>query len=712
MASQFDVNIRTTGDTSGAEKVEQSLERVEQKAAAANTGAAPGASAPLDRSSYNAQLEREASIRQQILGTEAEISAKETERLALQERLTSLTTQRQILIDVETERVQALAAGDSERAGALAADLQLRQLSLQLQTSGNLAEEEALTIARQRLAAEAEIAAAQEAQAGASLLAGVNIGKARNEAITLGRELASGAGSGRTLSALLGSFGPQIAIASIAVFALVKNFGKVQEVIQAISDGIQGISGKDMAAAITKADEFGIAMRKAGEESSTQLSAGIQRLQDELLILTDKYREAVLANDDKLAASLQEQIGAKKSLLDFDRFSLDIAKATEGIEALKARDIKAATDARREELALQKEGFDLDRQFKQARDAGLSDSERLTAYSSRIDEIKGKLQGLGIAADSPNAAFNKSIGLADEQRNEILKLAIEWQSLGGKVGEVSERIGEVKEKTDALGQGVIANFLDPRGDAEKTAENLKKVKDQAGQLSRTLKDAKDPTSVFEKFLLDTIANGKSSIAVIQQMQAALKQLFATQAAAPKAAIPPPGNPNQNPNQSPGDYLKPGENLLPVNPGPSPTAKLDNEQTGAGGNLDQSLNALQQELDQRNQQLEQVTPVIQNQIPEAIGKSTDTITTGFSDLQSALADGTGKVQSSVQDAAGKIGPLFEPVATSIGTDIPAAISAGTTGVVAAVNAATGAIAADFARQIGNISLRLGAVERGG
>ena len=37
----FDVNIRTTGDTSGAEKVEQSLDRVEQKAATANAGGAP-----------------------------------------------------------------------------------------------------------------------------------------------------------------------------------------------------------------------------------------------------------------------------------------------------------------------------------------------------------------------------------------------------------------------------------------------------------------------------------------------------------------------------------------------------------------------------------------------------------------------------------------------------------------------------------------------
>ncbi len=222
MPSSFDVNIRTTGDTTGAEKVKQSLEEVkaEQESANAAAGAAPGSTVAIDRGSFDAQLEREAALRQQILGTETEISAKEAERNALQERLASLTTQRQILIDLELERVTALAAGETERAAAIESEINLQKLSLQIQTSAKLSQEEALAIASARLAKEAEITAAQEAQAGAGLLGGVNIGKARQEATTLARELATGSVNTRTIGSLAGSLGSLLGVAGIAAYSL------------------------------------------------------------------------------------------------------------------------------------------------------------------------------------------------------------------------------------------------------------------------------------------------------------------------------------------------------------------------------------------------------------------------------------------------------------------------------------------------------------
>ncbi len=451
--ADFDVNIRTTADTSGAEKEEAALEKVAEARDRANSGGGGGGRTGPSQADLAYQQQSEASARR-MLETEEAINQKEAARIALQERQQSILIQRQALVSSEVEALGLEAAGESEHAAALQAEIAERRLALQLQQSTNLTEEQSLVLARQKIQAETAItaakveqAAASTEQAGVNLLAGASLAKARNEAITFGRELSSGASTGRTLSALLGSLGPHIAVASIAVFALVKNFGKVQEFIQGISDAIQGVSGTDLAAAITKADEFGIAIRKAGQESSSSLSSNIERMGDELTQLTNKYREAVLANDDETAASLQEQIAQKRSLLEFDRFALDIAQATETLEARKAQAIQEAADARRREVEIQREGFQLDQQFREARDAGRSEAERLSEQRTRIGEIRTALEGLGIAADSPNDAYQKSIGLADTQRNAVVKLAIEWQKLSTQV---SKGAADQQKESEAL----------------------------------------------------------------------------------------------------------------------------------------------------------------------------------------------------------------------------------------------------------------------
>lgn len=220
--SSFDVNIRTRADRTGVQETEQDLDRLKAKAAATPVAPGPGltgeAGAKNDREI--AALERKIALNHQILSGEIEASTVDAERLANEERRAGVMAQRQILVDLETEQLQAQAAGETNRVAVLEEEINLRRIALQIQTSTGLSEDEALTIARARVVAEAEITAAQEAQGAASIFAGAQIAKARNEVITLLRELVSGAGTARTLGALLGALGPALGISGVAAFVV------------------------------------------------------------------------------------------------------------------------------------------------------------------------------------------------------------------------------------------------------------------------------------------------------------------------------------------------------------------------------------------------------------------------------------------------------------------------------------------------------------
>jgi hypothetical protein len=697
--STFEVNIRTTADTSGATEAEAAIARVKKEAEAANAGGAgtsglAGAAAVANDTEIVALQKEQAATMQAILSGETAISAEKTAQTAAQERLASLTTQRQILVDLELEQTQALAAGDTARAAGLEAQITLKQAALQLQTGAQLSEEESLTIAQARITAEAEIAAAIAAQSEGSLLAGVNIGRARQEATVLGRELLTGGNTTRTLGSLLGSLGPYIlaaAGASVAFYEALKGVNALAQTLGVTLSG--GLDPETVAKEITALDKLKQALADIDKQSFKDLSAELDKSGQKITELTDKYREAMaqtngllepfLHTNQNLQLSLEAQLAAeveRKSLLEF---SANVAQALETLEAEKTAELKNQQEVLKAVIALQNEGVQLAQKFKEAEQATLSDQDKLDTYKTRVEAIKSAIEGYGVSATTAHEAEQKTLdpAIPQAQKNEIIKLATEWTNLGGEIVKTQAQVNAFNAQTAALRQTILTS-TDVVA-VQKAADELKKLNDQATSITKL--PAPSPSQGLEKFLLDTIANANSSTAQINQMKSALAQLYLEQAAAPKPFIPPTGPapefanlPNQN-----------GEVIVPA-AGPA-AAKA------AGPSLDQSLDALQQKLDQRNQEIEAVAPVIQTDIPKSIDDTTSAITKGFDDISVSL-----------QTVVPAIAPLFAPIATSISTDIPKAIQDGTDQLTAAVVAGVGNLSANFSRQADDLQKQINAL----
>jgi hypothetical protein len=94
-----------------------------------------------------------------------------------------------------------------------------------------------------QVVAQKESVVAVEAQAAASSTLGINMGKARAEALVLGRELATGTVNMRTVSALIGSLGTALTFVGLGVFELYQGFKSAED------------SSKEAAKAVAKMGE-------------------------------------------------------------------------------------------------------------------------------------------------------------------------------------------------------------------------------------------------------------------------------------------------------------------------------------------------------------------------------------------------------------------------------------------------------------------------
>jgi hypothetical protein len=458
MAEPYNVHITTTADETGAKVVKEDLRDIREESDAINAGGAQplkrGVDYNVSSAEYNAT--RRAEMEAALTAEERSAAAVETERLAIEERRASLVTQRQIIADIELEQTQAAAAGDTQRAAILEIELNIRKQALQLQISAALSEEEATAIATQRVAAEAQITfqkqlqllASQEGNA-STLASGVNLGKMRIEMTTFAREAASGASTARTLGALVGTLGPTLGIAGLAAYVIYENFHKVEGAIQAISDGLSGLSGKGLAEEITAADKLRFAIQDAEKQSSEQLSNNIEKAARDLTLLTDQYREALLSGDAKASADLLKKIAARQQELDILHDQQSITHALETIEAAQTAEIARRHEARKRDLEFQKEGTRLGREFQQASAAGFTDEQKVAADKERIGNIRAELQQLGVTAETAAGAYDKSIGPGDaERQNRIKQLAVEWEKLGTSIDAVAKKLAD-QNKSDA-----------------------------------------------------------------------------------------------------------------------------------------------------------------------------------------------------------------------------------------------------------------------
>ncbi len=105
------------------------------------------------------------------------------------------------------------------------------------------------------------IAVEAEAVSRASLLSGINLAKARNEAVTFVRELSSGAPTARTLGALLGTLGPSLIGGALAGLFLKNAIDQVATETEKVT--------KELDKTGQKVVELGIKWREAAKEASS-----------------------------------------------------------------------------------------------------------------------------------------------------------------------------------------------------------------------------------------------------------------------------------------------------------------------------------------------------------------------------------------------------------------------------------------------------------
>ncbi len=128
-------------------------------------------------------------------------------------------------------------------------------------------------------------ATAAEKAANNALFMGANLGRARQEAIVLARELTTGGNVTRTLGSLLGALGPEIAVAAVGTFALYQGFkGSRDEALKLIE--------------IT--DKLGAEIEATGKKQQDSIKA-VTKPED-----VTKVAETAIAEYDKVHAKNQE----------------------------------------------------------------------------------------------------------------------------------------------------------------------------------------------------------------------------------------------------------------------------------------------------------------------------------------------------------------------------------------------------------------------
>lgn len=678
-----DILFRTTADSAGAEQVERDIARVREEVGgispvpSALSGGAPEAAA-----------------------TQAELTA--------QERISSIITQRQILVDLELEQEQALAAGETERAATIAKTIELRTISLRLQTSAQISEDEALAIARARITVEAQISFQKELQIAATnegnastLLTGVNLAKARNEATTLTRELASGAPVSRTIGALVGALGPQLGIAGLGAFLLYENFDKVEKVLQSLANATQGVT-ENIHASMLAVEEQRQSIAKAEGESAAQLEADIKKTSDELVLLQYKYGAALETGDAKTAINLQKQIDGKKQLLDIQRQELPFAQADATLVAEETDQIKQQQEERKKDIELQKQSAQLDEQFKKVLDESFSDTAKLDDYKTRITAITDELSRMGIAAASPNDAYQKSIGLADSERNGVVKLAIEWQKLVGEQDKVNTQLADEAKKRGEVAQKIQEEMValqlkqkDLYLELATTTDPAKKlaIQQELEQLNlkllveQKIKAASDAAAASGKEWTD-----KESTLLRNQLTPALEHELAIL-----------------------------QKLVVIDPFGGWQAKIDaligsmNKLGTQGAILAQGFGDIASRWNQPSPDLFGPSPNLfpgqQNQgtnqteieaLKTALAQAQADVTKSVGEVGKASTDGLGEIKAAADKARDAIGPAFQPVADAISTDIPKAITDATGAMSKATSKAITGLNEAIQRQIDDLS----------
>ena len=349
-------------------------------------------------------------------------------------------------------------------------------------------------------------------------MAGVNLARAKQEAIVLMREIAAGNIRASTLSSLLGSMGTAFTISGIAAYSLyqildsaahkslllaqetrkqtdelVRQLTTWNELAQAASDFGDVIKlGEKIEPELTKASQkleefrnkelgafklladsiasqwsgipgYGPHPFQEGKDKQTDSQASALRsltveaaawietaqqaadawqnlklgpLDDAItkqgaLVDEAKAKYAALgAEVHKLAVGNLDDTGTAKLVADLkklDETGKNIELQTKRLDELTKTATKLSTETDKVAEALKK--IDL---------GELNNPQKLEDFSTQILGIQARLLELGVAAESPNEALEKSKTITAEVRQEVIKLIAEWAKLLGLIVQTNQ----------------------------------------------------------------------------------------------------------------------------------------------------------------------------------------------------------------------------------------------------------------------------------
>jgi hypothetical protein len=356
-----------------------------------------------------------------------------TEAEALAQARTILQMERRVIMETEIEAADARIAGNPALAVKLEREADIRTRALGIQRALNVSTEESIVLAE-------KLVLAQEASAVATNTMGINMAKAKTEALVLGREMAAGNVRASTLSSLLGSLGTTLTIAGIGAYELYETVSHVADEVVALSNEYKKQTNE-----IEKQVSAWLDLAKAAGDAGDTLKLAqkivpdLQAMQVKLADFRAKELEQWRGWGDALEGVLRSSLNAALSKIPSyiglagGVGSLGISDKTLGQTAAE----DAAEQARQlaaGQLAAANSAVDVSKRYaaEVARIGELMPREQITIYSQKVNELQAELDVL------------------DTKRGNSVKDFENWEKKAAELNLYKGRLEEAGDAQDKL----------------------------------------------------------------------------------------------------------------------------------------------------------------------------------------------------------------------------------------------------------------------
>ena len=321
--------------------------------------------------------------------------------------------ERRVIVETQIEAAEARLAGNPALAAKLEREADIRARALAIQRTLNITTEESIVLAE-------KLVLAQEASAVAANGMGVNLGKARAEALVLGRELAAGNVRASTMSSLLGSMGTTFTIAGIAAYELFHGISSAVEQSEKFKKDVDAVV-KGIGDAVTETARW-------ARESETI---------GDTIKISDKWTVELAQVELKMAEFRARQLGFWAGFCDsmitmFARAwnviatKLDIgvgSNVTGPFQGLKNEEVVKAEAAAKDAYRLASEALEKSQQARNEWAKALTDpAAGMAAYGKKIEELKTKLAGIDRSSLQGEKLFNVTLHDLDDAEHKYDQL--------------------------------------------------------------------------------------------------------------------------------------------------------------------------------------------------------------------------------------------------------------------------------------------------